>query len=267
MESVTDTGPSSWGAADVVVHYSTAGHSDAGERAALADVEPWSRRRVLDLGVGGGRTTGLLAPRAASYLGLDVAPEMLAVARGRFPAADLRVGDVRDLGDLPDGGFDLVVFSLNGLDALDRSGRAAALAEMARVVADDGRVLFSTLNVDGVSFDERPWRSAGGLRSSRGRDHLRHAARHPGSVVRAVRNFRRTRHQAEDGEGWARRALRAHEFRFVVHFATLAEAVAGARAAGMEVVAGYADDGRPVDVRAGVTSADYVHLVCRPRRS
>ncbi len=250
----------------MVEQYAIDGHTDAGEGAAFASVGAWAERRVLDVGVGAGRTTGLLAAKAASYVGLDIAPGMLDAARRRHPDADLRVGDARDLAGLPDAGFDLVVFSHNGLDALDREGRAAALAEMARVTAADGRVVFSSLNLDGVSFDERPWRLPGGLRSSRSRYHLAHAVRHPRSAVRAVRNFRRTRHHGHDGDGWALRPLRAHEFRFVVHFARLADVVATAEAAGLEVLGGYADDGRELDVGAATTDSDWVHLVCRPRQ-
>ena len=263
---VGELGTSSWGAADVVSRYATDGHTDAGERMALQAVETWARGRVLDVGVGGGRTTGMLAGRASSYLGLDIAPEMLELARRRHPGVDLRVGDASDLGDLPDDGFDLVVFSYNGLDALDRAGRKAALGELARVVADDGRVVFSTLSLDGVSFDEAPWRLNGRLRSRRNLEYLLSLARHPGAAVRGVRNFRMNRARSEDGDGWALRPLRPHEFRFVVHFATLADTVSLATAAGLEVLSGYADDGRELDVTAATTDADYVHLVCRPRR-
>jgi len=257
---------SSWGAADVVSRFATVeGFSDAGEAAALAAVGPWARGDVLDIGVGGGRTTGLLAPAARSYLGVDLAPEMLALARRRHPDADLEPGDAVGLAGLPDAAYDLVVFSYNGLDALGHADRGSALAAMARVARPDGRVLFSSLNLDGVSFDERPWHVAGGVRSQRFRHHVADAVRHPGSVVRSVRNYRRTHGQGEDGTGWARRPLRAHEFRFVVHFATVEEAVAEARAAGLEVLAAYADDGREVTPSSRRSGADYVHYICRRR--
>jgi SAM-dependent methyltransferase len=253
-----------WGAADVVSRFATSsGHSDPGEASALASVADWARGDVLDLGVGGGRTTGLLAPAARSYLGIDLSPEMLALARRRHPGADLRQGDAVDLAGLPDAAYDLVVFSYNGLDALGHADRGAALAAMARVTRPGGRVLFSSLNLDGVSFDERPWHVAGGVRSRRFRHHVADAVRHPTAVVRSVRNYRRTHPQREDGAGWARRPLRAHEFRFVVHFATVEEAVAEARTAGLEVVAAYADDGREIAPSTPHTSADYVHYVCR----
>jgi SAM-dependent methyltransferase len=263
MGVVSDLGESSWGDADVVAQFATDGYTDAGEAAALGLVDEWAHGAVLDIGVGGGRTAGLLRPRARSYVGLDVSSEMVELARQRFPDTDLRVGDARELDGLPDGHFDLVFFSYNGLDALDHPDRARALAAMARAVSPGGRVLFSSLNLDGVSFDERPWRLGGGLLSARGRYHLGFAARHPGSVVRSMHNYRRTRREAEDGHGWGRRPLRAHEFRFVVHFATMEETVAEARAAGLEVVAAHAEDGTALDPGAAHTSADYVHFVCR----
>jgi SAM-dependent methyltransferase len=264
MGVMPDVGESSWGAADVVSRFATAtGFTDAGEAAALRAVAERARGDVLDIGVGGGRTTGLLEPAARSYVGVDLSSEMLELARRRNPGVDLRQGDAADLAGLPDAAYDLVVFSFNGLDALDHAGRATALAAMARVVRPDGRVLFSSLNLDGVSYDERPWRVAGGVLSPRFRHHVRHAARHPSSVVRSLRNYRRTRHESENGGGWGRRPLREHEFRFVVHFATMEETVAEARAAGLEVVAAYADDGRVLAPGAGHTDADYVHFLCR----
>lgn len=264
MGAVPEPDGASWGAADVVASFATDGPSDPGEAAALAAVRRWARGDVLDLGIGGGRTTGLLAPAASTYVGLDIAPEMVALARARFPGADLRVGDAAALSGIPDAAFDLVVFSYNGLDALDHGRRASALAAMARAVRPGGRVLFSTLNLDGVSFDERPWRLAGGLGSRRGRHHLGRAVRHPGSLVRSVLNYRRTRRGAEDGPGWGRRPLRAHEFRFLVHFATMAQTVASARAAGLDVVAAYAEDGTLLDLAAEHVDADYAHFVCAP---
>jgi len=253
----------SWGASDVVSVFATRGFSDEGEEAAFAAVADWARGDVLDIGVGGGRTTGLLAREARSYVGVDISREMLDLAQRRFPGLDLREGNAADLVGLPDAAYDLVVFSFNGLDALDHVKRGAALAAMARVSRPDGRVLFSSLNLDGVSFDERPWWVAGGLRSPRVRFHLTQAARHPGGLLRAMRNYRRTQHEAEDGPGWGRRPLRAHEFRFVVHFATMEETVAEAEAAGLEVVAAYADDGSELAPSTAHTDADYVHYLCR----
>jgi cyclopropane fatty-acyl-phospholipid synthase-like methyltransferase len=40
---------------------------------------------VLDIGVGGGRTSPYLAGKASRYVGIDYAPEMLQVCREKYP--------------------------------------------------------------------------------------------------------------------------------------------------------------------------------------
>ena len=252
----------SWGSADVVTHYATSGFSDPGEAVALAEVSEQRRGRVLDIAVGGGRTTALLQPEAASYVGLDVDERMIDLARRRFPAADLRLGDAAELGDLPEAAFDLILVSFNSIDVLDHDQRRGAMQAMARALSADGRVVLSSLNLEGTSFDERPWRLVGPTRAdTRGqvRDHLRHPLRLP----RGLRYYRRTRRASADGPGWGLRPLRAHEFRFVVHFATLGSTVAMLRDAGLEVVSAFTDRGVELDPAAAHTDADYVHYVCR----
>ena len=44
---------------------------------------------VLDLGVGGGRTTAFLSSRAGAYVGLDYAPTMVKICRLKFPLAEV----------------------------------------------------------------------------------------------------------------------------------------------------------------------------------
>ena len=92
MGVVQDVRETSWGASDIVPKFSTRGFTDAGEGLALGTVAAWAEGDVLDIGVGGGRTTGLLADDARSYVGIDISPEMLDLARDRFPGHDLRRG-------------------------------------------------------------------------------------------------------------------------------------------------------------------------------
>jgi len=102
MGIVQDVRETSWGASNIVPKFSTRGFTDAGEEIALGAVDAWAGGDVLDIGVGGGRTTGLLADDARSYVGIDISPEMLALAQDRFPGHDLRVGNAVDLHGLPD---------------------------------------------------------------------------------------------------------------------------------------------------------------------
>ncbi len=108
-------------------------------------------RQVLDIGIGAGRTTRFLLPRAARYAGGDYSAEMIEAARKRLPEADLSVTDARDLSAYADGEFDTVIFSFNGLDSLSHESRLTALAEMHRVLKPGGWLVFSSHNRDRVT--------------------------------------------------------------------------------------------------------------------
>ena len=102
----------------------------------------------LDAGTGTGRMLELIAPHAGRAVGIDVSPDMLAIARDRLLRAGLHNAQVR-LGDtyrLPFAngaaghGFDVVLFH-QVLHYLDDPG--AAVAEAARVMAPGGRLLIA----------------------------------------------------------------------------------------------------------------------------
>ncbi|SNB79897.1 Ubiquinone/menaquinone biosynthesis C-methylase UbiE [Arboricoccus pini] len=160
VDSLKDVAPTmdevniaAWGADDIVRHYAMAsGWLDEGEREALA----YALRRqpdgaVLDIGIGGGRTTELLEPMASEYVGIDISPKMIAAARLRFPEASLHCLDARDMNGLESRAFDLAFFSCAGLDAMDLAGRRAILGEVRRVLRPQGLFVFSSFNNEG------PW--------------------------------------------------------------------------------------------------------------
>ncbi|MEU6041882.1 class I SAM-dependent methyltransferase [Actinomadura sp. NPDC047616] len=88
---------------------------DAMDIALLEDLtEPsWETvRRAVDLGCGTGRTAAWLRRNGVSSIdGVDLTPEMLAVARSRKVHDRLHEADVTDTG-LEDGAYDLVIASL-----------------------------------------------------------------------------------------------------------------------------------------------------------
>ncbi len=146
-----------------------AGWLDAGEQAAIDRATRWLEGgRILDIGVGGGRTAPLLSSLSECYVGIDYTPHLIAVARRRFPDRDLREMDARRL-DFPDASFRLIVFSYNGIDSMDEAGREQVLREAWRVLEPGGALVFSSLNRDGPAFGEPPWtperhwRGVGGL--------------------------------------------------------------------------------------------------------
>jgi demethylmenaquinone methyltransferase/2-methoxy-6-polyprenyl-1,4-benzoquinol methylase/ArsR family transcriptional regulator len=102
----------------------------------------------LDAGTGTGRMLELFAPRAQRAIGIDVSPDMLAIARDRLlreniPNAQVRLGDTYRL-PFPNGaagtGFDVVLFH-QVLHYLDDPG--TAVAEAARVMAPGGKLLIA----------------------------------------------------------------------------------------------------------------------------
>jgi SAM-dependent methyltransferase len=103
-------------------------------------------RRILDLGVGGGRTTPFLLSISPDYVGVDYSREMIEHCRARFPQACLQVADARDLSCFPDRSFDFVLFSHSGIDAVDHDGRLRVLGEVRRVLSDRALFIFSSHN-------------------------------------------------------------------------------------------------------------------------
>jgi ArsR family transcriptional regulator len=112
---------------------------------------------LLDAGTGTGRMLELLGPRTRRAVGLDVSPEMLAIARDRLMRANLTQCQVR-LGDtyrlpFPDGGaltgFDAVLFH-QVLHYLDDPG--AAVAEAARVMRAGGKLLIADFAPHALEF-------------------------------------------------------------------------------------------------------------------
>lgn len=68
---------------------------------ALDTLPALAGQTVLDLGCGVGDQTGLLLARGAQVLGLDLNPELLAVAQARYPQARFQLANLHGLSELP----------------------------------------------------------------------------------------------------------------------------------------------------------------------
>jgi len=102
---------------------------------------------ILDLGVGGGRTTPSLSHLASYYVGVDYSEAMVQACRRKFPDLRFEVRDAADLSSFADSSFDAVVFSYNGLDYLAPDcKRHDCLRECYRVLRDEGILIFSSHN-------------------------------------------------------------------------------------------------------------------------
>jgi SAM-dependent methyltransferase len=131
------------------------GWADPGERVALKYVAVEARcRPILDMGIGTGRTTELLRAISRDYIGIDDRPELVEVCRARHPDAQVCLMDLRDLSRFDDNQFALVLFSFNGIDAVNLADRRRLLREVDRVLQPNGLFVFSAHNREAAAYDE-----------------------------------------------------------------------------------------------------------------
>ena len=143
---------------DVVEYFDSLNELFEPEKAIFRRLAPTLQdARVLDLGIGGGRTTKYLLETCADYTGVDYVPEFVEKARQKYPTAKLSLGDARDLSEFSDESFDFVLFSYNGLDCISPKDRLRALKEMHRVLTKGGHLMFSSHNRDYEYFQKPPW--------------------------------------------------------------------------------------------------------------
>lgn len=120
---------------------------NAPEQAAFFSVAAEFRdQRILDLGVGGGRTAPALLEISKNYVGIDYVAEMVAACRARFPSVRFECMDARSMSAFSDQSFDLIVFACNGISMVDHEGRLAILKEVRRILRPGGVFIFSTYN-------------------------------------------------------------------------------------------------------------------------
>ena len=251
-ERVESLNQSTYSRDDVVHAYRhNVGFAEVGELAVLASVAPLVRgERMLDVGVGAGRTIPLMRLVTDEYVAVDYSAAMVEGCREEYPNVDVRRVDARDLSVFDDGQFAFVFFSFNGIDGLDHDGRRRALAEFHRVLRPGGVLVFSTLNRHGPAFNTRPWRDPSRARSgSRLRHALSYLSRARQQVpldVRRWSNWWRVRRLFVDHGDWAISPLHSHEFGLVVHFTTWAQQRRELEELGFQQVQAFAGAGFPI---------------------
>lgn len=103
--------------------------------------------KMLDIGVGGGRTTLHFAPLVKEYTGIDYSQNMVKACQKRFKHVSFQTADARSMGIFEDSTFDLILFSFNGIDCISHEDRTKALQEIRRVGKRRGLFCFSTHNL------------------------------------------------------------------------------------------------------------------------
>jgi ubiquinone/menaquinone biosynthesis C-methylase UbiE len=120
------------------------------EEVILQGIRYLKRKKLLDIGIGTGRTTLILHNKVAYYYGIDYSLNMIEACRKRFKTNKnllLEHGDATDLSRFMDESFDIVFFSYNGIDYMnDLNGRQASLIGMYRILKPGGYLIFSSHN-------------------------------------------------------------------------------------------------------------------------
>ncbi|AOZ01958.1 SAM-dependent methyltransferase [Cupriavidus sp. USMAHM13] len=240
--------------------------TDPGEAAALALVADAARGApLLDVGVGGGRTVPMLRALSQDYVAIDYTPEMVEICRRNHPGVAVHQMDARDLSAFPDDHFGLVMFSFNGIDAVDPAGRAAILREFARVLRPGGLLLFSTHNLRGPSYRENltrflrlPRWSPNPLRL--GFDTARIVVNLPLATINYLRHSRLNR----EFDGYALRVCAAHKFGIVIHYIELAAQQRALLELGLRTEAIFGNlDGHALRGQEDLSQVYWFHFVAR----
>src|SRR5215475_4020033 len=101
---------------------------------------------LLEVGIGGGRTTPHLLAIAKDYVGVDYSKRRVELCRQKFNSTFM-VCDARNMSAFEGERFSTVVFWGNGIDEVNPSDRLLILNEINRVLKKDGIFTFSSHNL------------------------------------------------------------------------------------------------------------------------
>ena len=110
--------------------------------------------RMLDIGVGAGRTTIYFSGIVKEYLGIDYSEKMIAACRDKFKEKGkdivFEVGDARMMNNFNNESFDFILFSFNGVDNVSYDDRIKILMEVKRVLKPGAYFCFSAHNLQSI---------------------------------------------------------------------------------------------------------------------
>jgi ubiquinone/menaquinone biosynthesis C-methylase UbiE len=234
------------------------------ERVLLARVSAEMKGQpILDIGVGGGRTTRHLLSISTDYTGIDYSDGMIAVCRRKFHGVKFLLMDARDMGAFAERSFGLVVFSCNGLGMVSHEDRLTILREVHRVLRPGGIFLFDSHNQRcahhdaGMVFPELEVR----LNASPAQLARRFARFAYDSVVR-LRNYRRLSKQDVRLPEYSIINDRCHNYSVMLYYVNLQQQRAQLASIGFQRNAeAYDLDGNRIPDGGDTTDSSIMYLV------
>ena len=109
-----------------------------------------NKGKMLDIGIGTGRTTHFFASNFEKYIGIDYASHMIEIAEQKykhFDNAEFYTLDATNMSVFKDNEFDFILFSFNGLDCVSFDDRIKILNEINRVGKKGAIFSYSTHNI------------------------------------------------------------------------------------------------------------------------
>ncbi|MGO8763054.1 MAG: class I SAM-dependent methyltransferase, partial [Desulfobaccales bacterium] len=107
--------------------------------------------KMLDIGVGGGRTTYYFAPLVKEYVGIDYSSGMIEACNNKYYNINNNISfiqcDVRNMSIFENDTFDFILCSFNGMDYISFDDRFKALKEIKRTAKNNAYFCFSSLNI------------------------------------------------------------------------------------------------------------------------
>jgi SAM-dependent methyltransferase len=179
------------------------------ERRLMGQYKSQFRGDVLDIAIGGGRTTRALLPHSKSYIGIDYAAGMVEAAKAEFPQADLRCLDMRQVpAALSRERFDAILISFNGIDYISWEERNTLLGSLHGMLHPGGALVFSTHDLAAAETESRfrirsDLQLRPGLLVRQPSEFVRRLIKMPVWCALALRNRRRMRKQVAFFDGYA----------------------------------------------------------------
>lgn len=109
-------------------------------------------KKILEIGVGGGKTINFLKQISSDYTGIDYSKEMVNECRKKFPDTNVIRCDARDMSIFKSDEFDFILWAFNGIDYVSHNDRLQILREVYRVLKKFGYFVFSTHNRNCSAF-------------------------------------------------------------------------------------------------------------------
>ena len=138
---------SKWNNQKIIKWYISRKHIQNGEKKILELVDFLNIKTMLDIGVGGGRTSMYFLNLVESYLGIDIVPDFIDTLQKKYSQKQFKCMNVLDITNL-EKTYDFILFSHNGIDnLLTLEEYTKALDNMYKICNKNGYVCFSSHNI------------------------------------------------------------------------------------------------------------------------